>query len=54
MIANFPYYSFKTIDFRTGTFVVMIAMILVFGLSQSTHREYFRCWPFWRMRLRVR
>ena len=33
MIANFPYYSFKTIDFRSRVpFVVMIAMILVFGL----------------------
>jgi len=33
MIANFPYYSFKGIDFRSRVpFVVMIAMILVFGL----------------------
>jgi len=33
MIANFPYYSFKSIDFRSRVpFVVMIAMVLVFGL----------------------
>ena len=33
MIANFPYYSFKSIDFRGRVpFVVMIAVILVFGL----------------------
>ncbi len=33
MIANFPYYSFKGIDFRSRVpFVVMIAMVLVFGL----------------------
>ena len=33
MIANFPYYSFKGIDFRGRVpFVVMIAVILVFGL----------------------
>jgi|AntAceMinimDraft_5_1070358.scaffolds.fasta_scaffold03386_5 CDP-diacylglycerol--serine O-phosphatidyltransferase len=33
MIANFPYYSFKDIDFRGRVpFVVMIAVVLVFGL----------------------
>lgn len=33
MIANFPYYSFKGIDFRGRVpFVVMIVVILVFGL----------------------
>jgi CDP-diacylglycerol--serine O-phosphatidyltransferase len=33
MIANFPYYSFKSVDFKSRVpFVVMIAMILVFGL----------------------
>ena len=33
MIANFPYYSFKGIDLRSRVpFVVMIAMVLVFGL----------------------
>lgn len=33
MIANFPYYSFKSVDFMSRVpFVVMIAMILVFGL----------------------
>jgi CDP-diacylglycerol--serine O-phosphatidyltransferase len=33
MIANFPYYSFKGIDLRRRVpFVVMIAMVLVFGL----------------------
>ncbi len=33
MIANFPYYSFKGIDFRSRVpFVVMIAIVLVFGL----------------------
>ena len=33
MIANFPYYSFKGIDFRGRVpFVLMIAVILVFGL----------------------
>lgn len=33
MIANFPYYSFKTIDFRGRVpFVVMIAVVLIFGL----------------------
>ncbi|MCB1690674.1 MAG: CDP-diacylglycerol--serine O-phosphatidyltransferase, partial [Halioglobus sp.] len=33
MIANFPYYSFKGIDFRGRVpFVVMIAVVLVFGL----------------------
>jgi CDP-diacylglycerol--serine O-phosphatidyltransferase len=33
MIANFPYYSFKGIDFRSRVpFVVMIAVVLVFGL----------------------
>ncbi|MFK7976296.1 MAG: CDP-diacylglycerol--serine O-phosphatidyltransferase [Halioglobus sp.] len=33
MIANFPYYSFKGIDFRRRVpFVMMIAMVLVFGL----------------------
>lgn len=33
MIANFPYYSFKGIDFRSRVpFVVMIVMVLVFGL----------------------
>ena len=33
MIANFPYYSFKSIDLRSRVpFVVMIAMVLVFGL----------------------
>ena len=33
MIANFPYYSFKGIDFRRRVpFVVMIAVVLVFGL----------------------
>lgn len=33
MIANFPYYSFKGIDLRHRVpFVVMIAMVLVFGL----------------------
>jgi CDP-diacylglycerol--serine O-phosphatidyltransferase len=33
MIANFPYYSFKGIDFRGRVpFVVMIAVVLIFGL----------------------
>lgn len=33
MIANFPYYSFKGIDFRGRVpFVVMILVVLVFGL----------------------
>ncbi len=33
MIANFPYYSFKGIDFHGRVpFVVMIAVVLVFGL----------------------
>jgi CDP-diacylglycerol--serine O-phosphatidyltransferase len=33
MIANFPYYSFKGVDFRGRVpFVVMIAVVLVFGL----------------------
>ena len=33
MIANFPYYSFKSIDFRGRVpFVVMIAVVLIFGL----------------------
>lgn len=33
MIANFPYYSFKGIDFRRRVpFVMMIAIVLVFGL----------------------
>ncbi|MEZ5571983.1 MAG: CDP-diacylglycerol--serine O-phosphatidyltransferase [Halioglobus sp.] len=33
MIANFPYYSFKSIDLRRRVpFVVMIAMVLIFGL----------------------
>jgi CDP-diacylglycerol--serine O-phosphatidyltransferase len=33
MIANFPYYSFKGIDFRGRVpFVVIIAVVLVFGL----------------------
>ncbi|MFT4519637.1 MAG: CDP-diacylglycerol--serine O-phosphatidyltransferase [Halioglobus sp.] len=33
MIANFPYYSFKGVDFRRRVpFVVMIAVILIFGL----------------------
>lgn len=33
MIANFPYYSFKDIDFRGRVpFVVMIAVVLIFGL----------------------
>lgn len=33
MIANFPYYSFKGIDFRGRVpFVVMIVVVLVFGL----------------------
>ena len=33
MIANFRYYSFKSIDFKSRVpFVVMIVMILVFGL----------------------
>jgi CDP-diacylglycerol--serine O-phosphatidyltransferase len=33
MIANFPYYSFKGIDFRGRVpFVVMMAVVLVFGL----------------------
>jgi CDP-diacylglycerol--serine O-phosphatidyltransferase len=33
MIANFPYYSFKGIDFRGRVpFAVMIAVVLVFGL----------------------
>ena len=33
MIANFPYYSFKAIDFRGRVpFVVMIAVVFVFGL----------------------
>lgn len=33
MIANFPYYSFKSIDFRGRVpFVVMIAIIFIFGL----------------------
>ncbi|MCB1846732.1 MAG: CDP-diacylglycerol--serine O-phosphatidyltransferase [Halieaceae bacterium] len=33
MIANFPYYSFKSIDFRGRVpFVVMILVVLVFGL----------------------
>ena len=33
MIANFPYHSFKGIDFRGRVpFVVMIAVVLVFGL----------------------
>ncbi|RLA44895.1 MAG: CDP-diacylglycerol--serine O-phosphatidyltransferase [Gammaproteobacteria bacterium] len=33
MVANFPYYSFKGIDFRGRVpFVVMIAVVLVFGL----------------------
>lgn len=33
MIANFPYYSFKGVDFRRRVpFVVMIAVVLVFGL----------------------
>jgi len=33
MIANIPYYSFKTIDLRSRVpFAVMIAMVLVFGL----------------------
>ena len=33
MIANFPYYSFKGIDLRRRVpFVVMIAMVLIFGL----------------------
>jgi CDP-diacylglycerol--serine O-phosphatidyltransferase len=33
MIANFPYYSFKGIDFRGRVpFVVMIAVIFIFGL----------------------
>jgi CDP-diacylglycerol--serine O-phosphatidyltransferase len=33
MIANFPYYSFKGIDFRGRVpFVVMIAVVMVFGL----------------------
>jgi CDP-diacylglycerol--serine O-phosphatidyltransferase len=33
MIANFPYYSFKGIDFRGRVpFVVMIAVVMIFGL----------------------
>ena len=33
MIANFPYYSFKGVDFRGRVpFVVMIAVVLIFGL----------------------
>jgi CDP-diacylglycerol---serine O-phosphatidyltransferase len=33
MIANFPYYSFKGIDFRGRVpFVVIIAVVLIFGL----------------------
>ena len=33
MIANFPYYSFKAVDFRGRVpFVVMIAVVLIFGL----------------------
>jgi CDP-diacylglycerol--serine O-phosphatidyltransferase len=33
MVANFPYYSFKGVDFRGRVpFVVMIAVVLVFGL----------------------
>ena len=33
MIANFPYYSFKGIDFHGRVpFVVMILVVLVFGL----------------------
>lgn len=33
MIANFPYYSFKGVDFRRRVpFVMMIAVVLVFGL----------------------
>lgn len=33
MIANFPYHSFKGVDFRSRVpFVVMIAIVLVFGL----------------------
>ena len=33
MIANFPYYSFKGIDFRRRVpFVVIIVMVFVFGL----------------------
>lgn len=33
MIANFPYYSFKAVDFRRRVpFVVMIAVVLIFGL----------------------
>jgi CDP-diacylglycerol---serine O-phosphatidyltransferase len=33
MIANFPYYSFKSIDLRRRVpFVVMIAVVLIFGL----------------------
>jgi CDP-diacylglycerol--serine O-phosphatidyltransferase len=33
MIANFPYYSFKGIDLRRRVpFVVMIAVVLIFGL----------------------
>ena len=33
MIANFPYYSFKGIDFRGRVpFVVIIVVVLVFGL----------------------
>ena len=33
MIANFPYYSFKGIDFRGRVpFAVMIAVVMLFGL----------------------
>ena len=33
MIANFPYYSFKGIDFRGRVpFVVVIVVVLIFGL----------------------
>lgn len=33
MIANFPYYSFKGVDFRRRVpFVMMIAIVLIFGL----------------------
>jgi CDP-diacylglycerol--serine O-phosphatidyltransferase len=33
MIANFPYYSFKGVDFRRRVpFVVMIAVVFIFGL----------------------
>ena len=33
MIANFPYYSFKGIDFRRRVpFVAMIAVVFIFGL----------------------